>query len=151
MINDEYWMKIALEEAETAFEEDNIPIGAVIVKNDKLIAKAHNDTKNKGQLAHAEKLVIEKALKYDKFLYDYTLYITLEPCTMCAGSIVLSRVGRVVFAAKDEKAGAVGSLYNILSDKRLNHNPIVVSGILENEASQILKEFFSKKRKNEKS
>ena len=147
MTQDELWMKIALEEAKTALSTDNVPIGAVIIKNDKLIAKAHNDTKGQNQLAHAEFLVIQKALRYDRFLYDYTLYVTLEPCTMCAGSIVLSRVGKVVFGAYDEKAGAVGSLYNILKDKRLNHSPIVIGGVLQNESSKLLKEFFQKKRK----
>ncbi len=145
-MSDEYWMKIALEEAKKALSEDNVPIGAVIVKNNLLIAKAHN--KAETPLHHAEQLVIKEALKKDKFLYDYTLYVTIEPCTMCAGSIVLARVGRVVFGAFDSKAGAVGSLYNILADKRLNHNPKISYGILQKECSAILTDFFKRKRKN---
>ena len=143
---DEYWMMLALEEAEKALKEDNIPVGAVLVKDNTLVVKAHNDTRNQSVLAHAEKIVIEKALEIDKYLYDYTLYVTLEPCTMCAGSIVLSRVGRVVYATKDEKAGAVGSLYNIPLDKRLNHNPKISYGILKEEASKLLKRYFREKR-----
>ena len=145
-MTDEYWMKIALDEAKKALEEDNIPVGAVLVKDDRLIAKAHNDTKSQTVLSHAEKIVIEKALETDKYLYDYTLYVTLEPCTMCAGSIVLSRIGRVVYATKDEKTGAVGSLYNILLDKRLNHNPKISYGVLKEEASELLKKYFREKR-----
>ena len=145
-MTDEDWMKIALEEAKKALSEDNVPIGAVIVKNNLLIAKAHNNAET--PLHHAEQLVIKEALKKDKFLYDYTLYVTIEPCTMCAGSIVLARVGRVVFGAFDSKAGAVGSLYNILADKRLNHNPKISYGILQKECSAILTDFFKRKRKN---
>ena len=142
-----YWMKQALIEAVKAKKVGEIPVGAVIVKNNKAIASSYNLTNKIDQVSHAEKLVIDTALKQNKYLYDCTLYVTLEPCSMCAGAIILSRVGKVVFGALDEKAGAVGSLYNILLDKRMNYNPIVISGILAEESSRLLKEFFKEKRK----
>lgn len=143
----EYWMRLALKEAVKAKDVGEIPVGAVIVKNNKAIASSYNLTNKIDQVSHAEKLVIDKALKQDKYLYDCTLYVTLEPCSMCAGAIILSRVGKVVFAASDEKSGAVGSLYNLLADKRMNHNPIVISGVLAEESSTLLKDFFKEKRK----
>ena len=142
-----YWMKLALDEAVKAKNIGEIPVGAVIVKNNRVIASSHNLTNKIDQVSHAEKLVIDKALKYNKYLYDCTLYVTLEPCSMCAGAIILSRIGKVVFGASDEKGGAVGSLYNLLSDKRMNHNPIVISGVMAEESSLLLKEFFEEKRK----
>ena len=146
--SDEYWMNIALGEAQLAFQEDEIPVGAVLVCNDELIAKAHNSTRRlNSSLAHAEKLVIEFAQqKLGKWLYDCRLYVTLEPCAMCAGAIILSRIKSVTFGAYDEKNGVCGSLYNLLLDKRFNHNPEVKSGILANESSGLLKRFFDNKR-----
>ncbi len=148
--SDEYWMKLALEEAERAFQEDEVPVGAVIIKDEKIVARAHNSTESsKDVLAHAELLVIEQARKKcGKWLYDCILYVTLEPCTMCAGAIVLSRINRVVFGAFDEKNGACGSLYNILYDTRLNHNPELKSGVLAHECGAILRKFFKEKRTN---
>jgi len=148
VFSDEYWMNIALKEAQIAFAEDEIPVGAVLVCDDKLIARAHNSTQRlNSSLAHAEKLAIEKAQqKLGKWLYDCKLYVTLEPCVMCAGIIILSRVKSVIFGAYDEKNGACGSLYNLLSDKRFNHNPEVKSGTLANESSRLLKRFFDNKR-----
>ncbi|MBS3741909.1 MAG: tRNA adenosine(34) deaminase TadA [Candidatus Cloacimonetes bacterium] len=146
----EYWMKFALAEAKKAVEADEIPIGAVIVKNNELIARDHNRTQqlNLGT-AHAEKLVIETAQeKVGKYLYGCKLYITLEPCSMCAGMIILSRLDAVIFGAFDKKSGACGSVYNIPADKRLNHNPEIISGIMAKESSQLLKEFFKTKREN---
>ena len=130
--SDEYWMKIALEEAEEAFVEEEVPVGAVLVCNDKVIAKAHNNIqRSNSSLAHAEKLVIEMAQqKLGKWLYDCKLYVTLEPCAMCAGAIILSRIKSVIFGAYDEKNGVCGSLYNLLLDRRFNHNPEVKTGIL---------------------
>ncbi|MEA3475369.1 MAG: nucleoside deaminase [Candidatus Cloacimonadota bacterium] len=147
-LSDEYWMNIALEEAQTAFAEDEIPIGAVLVCNDKLIARAHNSTQRlNSPLAHAEKLVIELAQQeLGKWLCDCRLYITLEPCAMCAGAIILSRIKSVIFGTFDEKNGACGSLYNLLSDRRFNHNPEVKSGIFAKESSELLKRFFNEKR-----
>jgi tRNA(adenine34) deaminase len=147
MHSDEYWMKQALREAESALNENEVPIGAVLVKDNKLITADHNRTKQlNNNLAHAEKLVIEEAVKAEKYLYDYTLYVTIEPCLMCAGTIILSRVGKVVFGSYDEKAGAVGSVYNALLDKNFNHHPKVISGILKDECSGILRNFFKEKR-----
>jgi tRNA(adenine34) deaminase len=146
---DEHFMRIALAEAQNAEKLDEIPVGAVLVdKNNLIIARAANHTShNADPLAHAEKIIIEKALaEGKKFLYNYTLYVTLEPCIMCCGIIVLSRLGKIVYGCRDPKAGAAGSLYHILQDKRLNHNPQVTGGILENECSQILKNYFAKKR-----
>ena len=141
-------MNIALKEAQIAFAEDEIPVGAVLVCNDKLIARAHNSTQRlNSSLAHAEKLAIEKAQqKLGKWLYDCKLYVTLEPCVMCAGIIILSRVKSVIFGAYDEKNGACGSLYNLLLDRRFNHNPEVKFGTLANESSRLLKRFFDNKR-----
>ena len=149
MFSDEYFMRMALKEAAKAEKLGEIPVGAILVKDNEIIATAHNLTSGKNSpLGHAEKLVIEKALASDeKYLYNYTLYVTLEPCIMCSGIIVLSRVGRVVFGCSDPKAGAAGSLYHLLQDKRLNHRPEVTNGILETECAQILTSFFNKKRK----
>lgn len=145
---DEYWMQLALQEAEIAKSADEVPIGAVLVKDDRLVAKAHNRTnKSRNALQHAEKLVIEKALQQgEKYLYDYTLYVTVEPCLMCAGIIILARVGRLVFGCYDPKAGAVGSIYNVLLDKSFNHHPEIRQGVLEEECSAIITEFFRTKK-----
>ena len=142
------WMRIALEEASTAFAEDEVPVGAVLVKNDKLIFRNHNRTNQfNDPTAHAEKLIIEEAIKTgDKFLQDCTLYVTVEPCLMCAGMIIWSRVGKVVFGCYDPKAGAAGSIYNALLDKSFNHNPQVFSGILEKECAALLTDYFRQKR-----
>lgn len=147
-MSDKYWMKIALEEARSAFTENEVPIGAVLVKKQQIIARDHNRTQQlENNLAHAEKLVIEKALQHDKFLYDYTLYTTLEPCLMCSGMIIWARVGRVVFGCFDAKAGAAGSVYNVLRDKSFNHHPQVKLGMLETECQKLIQDFFSSKRK----
>ena len=148
MHSDKYWMKLALQEANSAFHIDEVPIAALLVKDDKLVAKAHNLTRTRqDNLAHAEKLVIEKVIAAgEKFLYDYTLYVTVEPCLMCAGIIIWSRVGRVVFGAADAKAGAAGSVYNALLDKSFNHHPQLRFGVLESECRQIMQDFFLKKR-----
>ena len=146
---DEYWMKIAIDEARSALQNNEVPIGAILVKNNELIASAHNQTNvDQNSLAHAEKLVIEKVISSgEKFLNDYSLYVTVEPCLMCAGIIIWSRVGKVVFGCYDEKAGAAGSIYNALLDKNLNHNPELVSGVCEEECSKLMRDFFKSKRK----
>ena len=148
--SDNYWMDLALSEAEKAFREDEIPIGAVLVKDNKLIANDHNRTNQLNDvLAHAEKLVIDKIISSkEKFLYEYTLYVTVEPCLMCAGMIILSRIGKVVFGCYDPKAGAVGSVYNALLDKNFNHHPEVVSGVREKECSNLISSFFQNKRRS---
>ena len=143
--NDEYFMQVALQKAEQAFLDDEVPIGAVLVKDNVIVALEHNRTRlNQDPLAHAEKLILDNAP--EKYLYDYTLYITLEPCLMCAGMIIWSRVGRVVFAAYDKKAGAAGSVYNALLDKHFNHNPKLTCGILAKDSQDLLKRFFKTKR-----
>ncbi len=146
--SDEYWMRLALEEAEIAYQDDEVPVGAVIVMDEKVIARAHNSTESsKNALAHAEMLVIEQGRKKcGKWLSGCTLYVTLEPCMMCAGAIVLSRINRVVYGAFDEKNGACGSLYNVLYDTRLNHNPELESGVMAHECGAILRKFFKEKR-----
>lgn len=142
---DHYFMRLALDEAEAAFASDEIPIGAVLVKDDKVILKAHNLTnETNNPLAHAEKLILDQAP--EKYLYDYTLYVTLEPCLMCAGMIIWKRVGRVVFGAYDPKGGAAGSVYNTLQDSHFNHNPLLTAQIMEEESAKLLKKFFQRKR-----
>ena len=149
MINThDYWMKLALDEARQAALEDEIPVGAVLVKGDELILREHNRTaQTANPLAHAEKLIIDKILESKiKYLQDYRLYVTLEPCLMCAGTMIWSRLGMLVYGARDPKGGAVGSIYNVLRDKSLNHHPQVIYGIMEDECAQVLKSFFQAKR-----
>ena len=148
MKDDKYWMGIALEEAIKATEEDEIPVGAVLISDNEIKARNHNRTRQLNDpTAHAEKLVIKEIIKKgEKFLYDYTLYVTLEPCSMCAGVLVLARLGRLVFGAYDPKSGAVGSIFNIPADKQLNHNPQITGGVYGEESSALLTEFFKTKR-----
>jgi len=146
------YMNIALKEAQKAKELDEVPIGAVIVLNGKVIAKAHNlREKNQSATAHAEVIAINKACKKLNSwrLNGCILYVTLEPCTMCVGASILSRVDGVVYGAKDPKGGSLGSLYDISLIKGFNHYPWIVSGVCEEESSFILKEFFKNKRKIE--
>lgn len=149
--NEEYFMQIALEEAEKALETGDIPVGAVIVFDDKIVGKGHNQIEKKNNsLLHAEMLAIKEAIKNIgyKHLLDCTLYVTLEPCAMCAGAIVLSRIKKVIYAAADLKTGAGGSIFNILQDSRLNHRVEVESGLLESESSYLIKNFFVNLRKD---
>ncbi len=147
------YMKIALKEAIKSLKSDDVPVGAIIVRNNLIVAKAHNEVeKRKDPTAHAELLAIRKALKNlnQKYLLDCILYTTLEPCAMCAGALVLSRIKKVVFSTYDPKSGAGGTVMNILSNPHLNHRIEVFGGILEEESSELLKEFFKKLRlKNE--
>jgi tRNA(adenine34) deaminase len=145
----EYWMRFALREAERAYEADEVPIGCVIVMDGKIVARGHNQTEQLGDpTAHAEIIAITSACATieNKFLNSCTLYVTLEPCPMCAGAIVNSRVGKVVFGAYDPKAGACGTLYHITEDERLNHRAPSLGGILDAECGGRLKDYFSKKR-----
>ncbi len=147
---DEEYMYIALKEAKKAKQLDEVPVGCVIVKDDKIIAKAHNlKEKNKCCLAHAEILAIKKASKKlnSWHLDDATLYVTLEPCPMCAGAIYQSRIKRVVYGARDIKQGSIDSAVRLYDVPSLNHHPYVLDGLLENECSIIIKEFFKNKRK----
>lgn len=142
-------MKLALEEAEVAFNEGEVPVGAVLVKNGTLIAKAHNlrETLN-DPTGHAEILALRAgAGGIAKWrLTGATLYVTKEPCVMCAGAMVNARLTRLVYGCRDEKGGGADSLYNLLTDKRLNHQVEVVSGLLEKECAEILKKFFQERR-----
>ncbi len=147
------YMKLALEQAKKAFVCDEVPIGAVIVKNDKIIAKAYNKREMKQiSTSHAEILCIEKACKKvgSWRLEGCTLYVTLEPCPMCAGAIMQSRIEKVVFGAYDPKGGSYGSNYNLNEIKGLNHYPKIVEGVLQEESSEILKKFFALKRMHNK-
>jgi len=141
-------MRIALEQADLAVEENEIPIGALMVLNDEVVALEHNRTRQlRNPLAHAEHLLLDAVhATGEKYLYDYTLYVTVEPCAMCAGMLVWSRIGRIVFGCYDEKAGAVGSIYHIPKNKNFNHHPLITACVLEKECSSILKQFFQNKR-----
>ena len=146
-------MAIALKMAQIAARKDEVPVGAVIVHNGAVIAKAHNMRETKrNPLAHAELLAISKASRKLRGwrLTGCTLYVTLEPCPMCAGAIVNARIDKVVFGAYDPKAGACGTLYN-LTEGRLNHTPEVIGGVMEEETAAVLKDYFKKKRSAEKS
>lgn len=147
-MRDRYFIELALAEAKKALATGEIPVGACLVKEDQLLFADHNRTKSLSDpTAHAEKLVLERAAKAGMtFLNDCTLYVTLEPCLMCSGAIILRKVGRVVFGAYDPKTGAAGSIYNTLLDKRLNHNPMLKGGVLAEECALILTDFFQKKR-----
>ena len=139
----------ALKLAQQAGEEGEVPVGALLVRGDVLIAEAHNLREAYGSpIAHAEMLVLQAASeKIGNWRFvDTTLYVTLEPCPMCAGAIVLARIPRVVYATTDPKSGAAGTLYNILQDERLNHRIELVSGILAEESSALLKSFFQQRR-----
>ena len=148
MSNDLY-MSIALKEAAKAAKKDEVPVGAVVVCDGKVIAKAHNLRESKNDpSAHAEFIAMTKAAKKLRGwrLMGCTLYVTLEPCPMCAGLIINSRIPHVVFGAHDPKAGALGSVYD-LNEGKLNHTCDVTSGVMADECSQILKEYFRGKRK----
>ena len=142
-------MRQALELAKQAAEKGEVPVGAVLVSNDVRIAGASNLRERSGSpIAHAEMLVIQAASeKIGNWRFvDTTLYVTLEPCPMCAGAIVLARIPKVVYGAADPKSGAAGTLYNILQDERLNHRVELVSGVLAEESSALLKSFFQERR-----
>ncbi|MDR0966364.1 MAG: tRNA adenosine(34) deaminase TadA [Myxococcales bacterium] len=142
---DERFMRLALEEADRAAEEGEIPIGAVAVANGEVIARAHNRREaDRDPTAHAELIAIQAAARAVGAwrLSGVTLYVTLEPCSMCAGALVLARVDRVVFGTRDPKAGAVGSLMNLLQDDRLNHRAALTSGILEDACREKIQNFF---------
>lgn len=148
--NDDRSMQAALDEAREALAHDDVPIGCVIVDSDGTeLARAHNARERDADpTAHAELIALrDAAAKRGSWRLDgATLYVTLEPCAMCAGAMVLARITRLVFAATDPKAGAVGSLYNIAQDARLNHRIEVTSGVCAEEASELLKTFFKGKR-----
>ena len=146
----EYFMKEALKEAEKAYKKLEVPVGAIIVKDEKIIARAHNQKETKTDTTkHAEILAIQKASKKLKSwrLIDCEMYVTLEPCTMCAGAIIHSRIKKVYIGAMDEKTGAVGSVLNLFEDYKFNHKPEVEKGILKEDCESLLKQFFKELRK----
>jgi tRNA(adenine34) deaminase len=153
MKSDEYYMRLAIEEAKKAEEIGEVPIGAIIVKDGEVIARAHNlREKDQRSIAHAELLAIDEACKVTGSwrLEGTTLYVTLEPCAMCAGAIVLSRIEKVVFGANDPKGGCAGTLMNLLQEERFNHQAEVVPGILKEECGEMLSAFFRKIRMEKK-
>lgn len=150
---DRVFMQLALKEAQKATELGEVPIGAILVYNDEVIARAHNlreTTQN--AVTHAELMAIQEACaKLGSWrLENTTLYVTLEPCPMCAGAILQSRIPRVVYGARDKKAGCVDSLYHLLNDDRFNHECEVIEGILAEECGQILTDFFRALRERKK-
>ncbi|OCK50461.1 tRNA-specific adenosine deaminase [Chryseobacterium sp. CBo1] len=143
MFTDEYFMKMALQEAESAFEKDEVPIGCVVVSNDRVIARSHNLTETLNDVtAHAEMQAITSAANFlgGKYLINCTLYVTLEPCVMCSGALSWAQISKVVIGARDEQRGFI--------NKNLSLHPKteIVTGIMENECSSIVKEFFKSKR-----
>ncbi|MGI6538232.1 MAG: tRNA adenosine(34) deaminase TadA [Caldicoprobacterales bacterium] len=144
-----YFMKEALEEAKKAYELDEVPIGAVVVKDGKIIGRGHNSRERKQDpTLHAEIIAIRQAAAElgSWRLTDCELYVTIEPCPMCAGAILQSRIPRVIYGARDPKAGCAGSLYNLLEDSRFNHRAEVVEGVLEEECAEIIRGYFRQKR-----
>ena len=153
MTQDEKYMKAALREAEKAYKLDEVPIGCVIVQNGKIIARGYNRRNtDKNTLAHAEIAAIKKASKKtgDWRLEDCVMYVTLEPCQMCAGAIVQSRLGKVVIGSMNPKAGCAGSVINLLQMKQFNHQVEMIKGVLEEECSTMLSSFFQELREKKK-
>lgn len=145
----ERWMELALRQAERAFDEDEVPVGAVVVRQGAVLGKGYNQVERlKDPTAHAEILAITAAANAigDKRLEGCTLYVTLEPCAMCAGAIVLARLPVLVFGAYDPKAGACGTLFNVVEDTRLNHTVHVIPGVLDYKSTALLKGFFGNAR-----
>ena len=146
---DEYFLRLALREAERALEHDDVPVGCVIAREGEVIGAAPNERELRGDpTAHAEILALREASKAvgGWRLADAVMYVTLEPCAMCAGAVVLARVPRVVYGTADSKAGAAGSVLNVLAEPRLNHRPEVAGGLLAGEAADLLRAFFATRR-----
>ena len=149
----EFFMKKAIMQAKAAGKKGEVPIGAVVVKDGKIIARAHNLRESKKDpTAHAEILALQRAAKKlgGWRLFDCTLYVTLEPCPMCAGAIINARLDEVVFGAYDPKAGCCGTLYNLPTDDRFNHRPKVTGDVLNTECAQLLSDFFKQRRQMQK-
>ncbi len=151
MTEDERWMEYALREAEQAMKRKEVPVGCVIISDNRIIGKGYNQIETlKDPTAHAEIIAITAAAAFlgSRRLENTTLYVTLEPCAMCAGAIVQARIPRLVFGAFDPKAGACGTLFNIVQDQRLNHRADVAGGILAERCGGLLSEFFKLVRGN---
>jgi tRNA(adenine34) deaminase len=152
-MTDDVFMKEAIRQAKMADAEDEVPVGAVIVMKRQIIARAHNQIEMlKDPTAHAEMIAITQATNHlaSKWLIDCTMYVTIEPCSMCAGALVLARIKRVCFGAKDPKTGACGSVINIANHQSLNHRMITTPGVLGPECALLLTHFFQKKRRPKK-
>jgi tRNA(adenine34) deaminase len=150
-MTDESAMLAALDEARAALTHDDVPIGAVVVRDGSVIAARHNEREAaKDPTAHAEVLALRDAARVvgSWRLTDCTLYVTIEPCIMCAGALVNARIGRLVYGAPDLKAGATASLYNVCADPRLNHNPPITHGVLADDAASLLADFFRGRRED---
>ena len=150
-VSHEQAMQVALEQARLAAENGDVPVGAVVVHNGVIIAARHNEREaTNDPTAHAEVLALRDAAQYlgRWRLDDCDLVVTLEPCVMCAGALLNARIQTLVFGAADLKAGATGSLYNICTDPRMNHNPVVQNGVMATESQTLLQGFFSQKRKH---
>jgi tRNA(adenine34) deaminase len=146
---DDYFMRLALREAELASEHEDVPIGAVIVRDGEVLSSGHNERELRGDpTAHAEVLALREAARLDGSwrVLDAILYVTLEPCAMCAGAVVLARLPRVVYGAADPKAGACGSVLDVTGEPRLNHRPEVSGGLLAEESGALLSAFFAARR-----
>jgi tRNA(adenine34) deaminase len=147
---DDYFMRLALREAERALEHEDVPIGAVVVRAGEVVAAAHNERElRQDPSAHAEIIALREAARAAGTwrVLDAVLYVTREPCAMCAGAIVLARVPRVVYGARDPKAGACGSVLDVLGEPRLNHRPEVAGGLLAEESAALLSGFFTTRRR----
>jgi tRNA(adenine34) deaminase len=146
---DDYFMRLALREAELATAHEDVPIGAIVVRGGEVIASAHNERELRADpTAHAEIIALREAARVvgSWRVLDAAVYVTLEPCAMCAGALVLARVARVVYGARDTKAGACGSVLDVLSEPRLNHRPEVAGGLLAAECGELLSGFFATRR-----
>ena len=144
------FMEIALEEAQAAYRENEVPVGAAVVYQNRIIAKDHNRMEQRQDpTAHAEMLVLKRAAEVLRSwrLQETSLYVTIEPCPMCAGAMHLARIEKLIFGARDGKKGAAGSLYNIPSDERLNHRILIFDGVMGKECQTIIENFFLEKRK----
>jgi tRNA(adenine34) deaminase len=146
---DELFMRLAIREAERALEHDDVPVGAVLVTGGEVIGAGHNERElRQDPTAHAELLALREAARRlgSWRILDSVLYVTLEPCAMCAGAIVLGRVTRVVYGTRDPKAGAAGSVLDVLGERRFNHRPEVAGGLLRDECAALLVDFFAPRR-----
>lgn len=142
-------MRLALREAERAREHDDVPIGAVIVREGEVVGAGHNERELRSDpTAHAEMIALREAARtlHSWRVLDAVMYVTLEPCAMCAGAIVLARLPRVIYGAADPKAGAAGSVFDILAEPRLNHRPQVAGGLLAEDCGELLRAFFAERR-----
>ena len=147
---DEYFMRLALREAALALDHDDVPIGAIVVQEGEVIGAGHNERELRSDpTAHAELIALREAARAlgTWRVLDSVMYVTLEPCAMCAGAIVLARLPRLVFGTTDPKAGAAGSVLNVLDEPRLNHRPQVESGLLAEECAELLRAFFAPRRR----